>query len=142
MHAALNGVEAPAFICESAGTGRQARLRGVCQPTWEFKSPLSHQNTQPILMTLEKIQCHQGFPGFFIPEIIFIFPLRTKGVFTQLRRLELLYAPFWGVIGPPLLPVLEKNIFYFRKIKYTKKFKCRIVDFAESIIRHFCFIAI
>ena len=30
-------------ICESAGTGRQARLRGVCQPTWEFKSPLSHQ---------------------------------------------------------------------------------------------------
>ena len=29
-------------ICESAGTGRQARLRGVCQPTWEFKSPLSH----------------------------------------------------------------------------------------------------
>ena len=30
-------------VCESAGTGRQARLRGVCQPTWEFKSPLSHQ---------------------------------------------------------------------------------------------------
>ena len=30
-------------IRESAGTGRQARLRGVCQPTWEFKSPLSHQ---------------------------------------------------------------------------------------------------
>ena len=30
------------WICESAGTGRQARLRGVCQPTWEFKSPLSH----------------------------------------------------------------------------------------------------
>ena len=29
-------------ICESAGTGRQARLRGVCQPTWEFDSPLSH----------------------------------------------------------------------------------------------------
>ena len=33
-------------ICESAGTGRQARLRGVCQPTWEFKSPLSHQKYQ------------------------------------------------------------------------------------------------
>ena len=33
----------PCNICESAGTGRQARLRGVCQPTWEFKSPLSHQ---------------------------------------------------------------------------------------------------
>lgn len=80
--------------------------------------------------------------GIFHPGNFFIFPLRTKGVFTQLRRLELLYAPFWGVIGPPLLPVLEKNIFYFRKIKYTKKFKCRIVDFAESIIRHFCFIAI
>ncbi len=31
-------------LCESAGIGRQARLRGVCQPTWEFKSPLSHQN--------------------------------------------------------------------------------------------------
>ena len=29
-------------ISESAGIGRQARLRGVCQPTWEFKSPLSH----------------------------------------------------------------------------------------------------
>jgi hypothetical protein len=37
-----------AQISESAGTGRQARLRGVCQPTWEFKSPLSHQkNPQP-----------------------------------------------------------------------------------------------
>ena len=32
----------PRRISESAGTGRQARLRGVCQPTWEFKSPLSH----------------------------------------------------------------------------------------------------
>lgn len=30
---------------ECAGTGRQARLRGVCQPTWEFKSPLSHQKS-------------------------------------------------------------------------------------------------
>ena len=40
--AALNGVEVSA-LCESAGIGRQARLRGVCQPTWEFKSPLSHQ---------------------------------------------------------------------------------------------------
>ena len=41
VQAALNGAGAPA-LCESAGTGRQARLRGVCQPTWEFKSPLSH----------------------------------------------------------------------------------------------------
>ena len=40
---ALNGAEVSA-LCESAGIGRQARLRGVCQPTWEFKSPLSHQN--------------------------------------------------------------------------------------------------
>ena len=43
VQTAFNGAGAPA-ICESAGTGRQARLRGVCQPTWEFKSPLSHQN--------------------------------------------------------------------------------------------------
>ena len=42
--ASLNADDAtPAIICESAGTGRQARLRGVCRPTWEFKSPLSHQ---------------------------------------------------------------------------------------------------
>ena len=30
------------FLCESAGIGRQARLRGVCHMAWEFKSPLSH----------------------------------------------------------------------------------------------------
>ena len=47
VQTALNGVAAPAFICESAGTGRQARLRGVCQLTWEFKSPLSHQKLNP-----------------------------------------------------------------------------------------------
>ena len=29
---------------ESAGTGRQARLRGVWRKPWGFKSPLSHQN--------------------------------------------------------------------------------------------------
>ena len=29
-------------FCGSAGIGRQARLRCVCQPTWEFKSPLPH----------------------------------------------------------------------------------------------------
>ena len=39
-------------ICESAGTGRQARLRGVCQPTWEFKSPLSHHNRTLIRIRL------------------------------------------------------------------------------------------
>ncbi len=38
----------PRRIRESAGTGRQARLRGVCQPTWEFKSPLSHQKQRLI----------------------------------------------------------------------------------------------
>ena len=43
---AFNGAELSDGICESAGTGRQARLRGVCQPTWEFKSPLSHQKYQ------------------------------------------------------------------------------------------------
>ena len=41
VQTAFNGAGAPAAR-ESAGTGRQARLRGVCQPTWEFKSPLSH----------------------------------------------------------------------------------------------------
>ena len=45
-------------ICESAGTGRQARLRGVCQPTWEFKSPLSHQRRRK--------PC-KACGGFFIP---------------------------------------------------------------------------
>ena len=29
--------------CEHAGIGRQARLRGVCQPTCGFKSHCSHQ---------------------------------------------------------------------------------------------------
>ena len=43
---AFNGAELSDGICESAGTGRQARLRGVCQPTWEFKSPLSHQKSR------------------------------------------------------------------------------------------------
>ena len=32
------------MICECAGTGRQARLRGVCQPTYGFKSHHSHQS--------------------------------------------------------------------------------------------------
>ena len=31
--------------CESAGTGRQARLRAVWQQSWEFDSPLSHQRS-------------------------------------------------------------------------------------------------
>ncbi len=31
-------------VCESAGIGRQARLRGVCRMACEFKSHLSHQN--------------------------------------------------------------------------------------------------
>ena len=47
---AFNGAELSDGICESAGTGRQARLRGVCQPTWEFKSPLSHQKRTVILI--------------------------------------------------------------------------------------------
>ena len=34
-------------ICEHAGIGRQARLRGVCQPTCGFKSHCSHQPHQP-----------------------------------------------------------------------------------------------
>ena len=29
-------------VCECAGIGRQARLRGVCQPTYGFKSHHSH----------------------------------------------------------------------------------------------------
>ena len=48
--ASLNADDASGVICESAGTGRQARLRGVCQPTWEFKSPLSHHNSTLILI--------------------------------------------------------------------------------------------
>ncbi len=40
-----SGADVPDEICESAGTGRQARLRGVCQLTWEFKSPLSHHQS-------------------------------------------------------------------------------------------------
>ena len=32
---------------ESAGTGRQARLRGVWQQSWEFDSPLSHHKERP-----------------------------------------------------------------------------------------------
>ena len=31
------------LLCESAGIGRQARLRCVCRMTCEFKSHLSHQ---------------------------------------------------------------------------------------------------
>ena len=47
---AFNGAELSDGICESAGTGRQARLRGVCQPTWEFKSPLSHHISTMVLI--------------------------------------------------------------------------------------------
>jgi len=35
-------------ICEHAGTGRQVRLRGVCQPTCGFKSHCSHQKETTI----------------------------------------------------------------------------------------------
>ena len=61
---AFNGAELSDGICESAGTGRQARLRGVCQPTWEFKSPLSHQRIPVILI--------QRNDGYFIPKISFL----------------------------------------------------------------------
>ena len=53
---AFNGAELSDGICESSGTGRQARLRGVCQPTWEFKSPLSHQKSRMLP--------HSGFSFF------------------------------------------------------------------------------
>ena len=49
--AALNAADAPRLICESAGIGRQARLRGVCQPTCEFKSHLSHQKARFLSVT-------------------------------------------------------------------------------------------
>ncbi len=48
-------------ICESAGTGRQARLRGVCQPTCGFKSHLSHQNEG----ASERMPLHFGIRGNF-----------------------------------------------------------------------------
>ena len=35
--------ESSVIICECAGTGRQARLRGVCCTTYGFKSRHSHQ---------------------------------------------------------------------------------------------------
>ena len=34
--------------CESAGIGRQARLRGVWQQSCEFKSHLSHQKNRDL----------------------------------------------------------------------------------------------
>ena len=45
--------------CECAGTGRQARLRGVCRSTYGFKSRLSHQEK-----TLTDV-CPQGL-FFFV----------------------------------------------------------------------------
>ena len=33
-------------ICECAGIGRQARLRGVCRKTYGFKSHYSHHSGQ------------------------------------------------------------------------------------------------
>ena len=76
VQTAFNGAGAPAAR-ESAGTGRQARLRGVCQPTWEFKSPLSHHKRKTTRSGGFSFALHQrlkkwetakirGFPFFCI----------------------------------------------------------------------------
>ena len=91
----FNGAGASA-VCESAGTGRQARLRGVCQPTWEFKSPLSHQKT----------------------------PIRSDGCFlVRERRLESVSEHAIGHVRPPVQKLVDTLISFSRPPQAKKKCK-------------------
>ena len=87
-------------ICQSAGIGRQARLRTVCRKAWEFKSPLWHKQVmaggrvglrtvwgQPfdvrvlssVQMVGEKTKPQQWTPQLFEIHKHYMMPLRMTG---------------------------------------------------------------
>ena len=76
-------------LCESAGIGRQARLRGVCQPTWEFDSPLSHQLvasdislvTSFFISLQSSSRAHSAAPRFQIEPASLGYDLGKRGLF-------------------------------------------------------------
>ena len=61
-------------------------------PAPEYPANFDDTGENPVSSRLSRI---------FHPGNFFIFPLRTKGVFTQLRRLELLCVSFWGLLPLP-----------------------------------------